>query len=176
MGAKNLDRIPLSEWRRTIESVWDMMQARWEVATKCRTCGLMMSVDLDLITWISGSRTSLWNKHPRCRRLGCAGFVDFMAKPPGRSNFEPLVAEWPRGSMERKAWRPETIGEIVLGPRRLAARCRRCNWSRVLDPGDLISRYGADAPIDQIAESEKGRCTHRPCEAGLRLVRARRKG
>lgn len=97
MGAKNLDRIPISMWRTHVETVWDMQQRGWQVISKCRKCGLMMLVDLDLVIWKMGAKFSLWNRHPRCKRLGCDGHVEFQVKLPGKGYYEVLMAPWPEG-------------------------------------------------------------------------------
>ena len=49
MGHKNPDRVPLSYRRVRCETVADMQAQGWDVVSKCRTCGLTMQVDLDLI-------------------------------------------------------------------------------------------------------------------------------
>ncbi len=98
MGHRNPDRVPLAMRRARCESVADMIRERWEVISKCQACGLVMQVDLALIARVRGGETSPWNRRQRCRRLGCNGHVEFMAKAPGMTIHEPLAAEWPDGS------------------------------------------------------------------------------
>jgi hypothetical protein len=93
MGSRNPDRISIQARRRQGETVADMMAAGWDVISECRTCGLMMQTDLDLIAWRSGAKTSLWNRKARCRRLHCNGFVVFKAKAPGMAWHEELSAD-----------------------------------------------------------------------------------
>lgn len=93
MGHKNADPVPLSYPRVRCETVADMQAQGWDVISKCRKCELTMHVDLDLIAWRTGSKTSLWNRTARCRRLYCTGVVDFMAKAPGMAWHEVLRAD-----------------------------------------------------------------------------------
>jgi hypothetical protein len=93
MGHKNPDRVPLAYRRARCETVADMQAQGWDVLSKCRRCELTMQVDLDLIAWRRGAKTSLWNRTARCRRLHCTGVVDFMAKAPGMGWHEFLRAD-----------------------------------------------------------------------------------
>jgi hypothetical protein len=93
LGAKNLDRIPASEWRRRFDTVDDFARGKIEVISSCQKCALQMAVNLGLVARISGPRTSLWNRKERCRRIGCAGFVEFQAKFPGKNYYETLSAD-----------------------------------------------------------------------------------
>jgi hypothetical protein len=95
MGSRNLDRIPISMRRARCETVADMIRDGWDVISKCQACELLMQVDLGVISRVKGGKTSLWNRRQRCRRMGCRGFVDFMAKAPGMNRHESLRAEWP---------------------------------------------------------------------------------
>ena len=97
MGAKNRDRIPVVEWRRRAETLYEMQQAGWEVISRCSTCGLMMPVDLDVLIWRLGASASLWNRRPRCRRIGCSGRVEFQARFWPGGYYQPLSAPWPPG-------------------------------------------------------------------------------
>jgi hypothetical protein len=92
MRSRNLDRISVRQWRTLahIETVGDMIRAKWDVVSKCPACGLEMQAQLEVIARISGPDTSLWNRRPPCRRRLCQGRVDFWAKPPGRTAHEPL--------------------------------------------------------------------------------------
>lgn len=90
MGKRNADRIPLIERKHLGETVADMHRERWDVLSRCRTCGLMMSVDLTLIIRVSGPKTTLWNRVSHCRRIGCNGQVEFQAKAPGMAFFQEL--------------------------------------------------------------------------------------
>jgi hypothetical protein len=93
VGARNPDRVPIALRRSRCETVADMQAQGWEVISECRTCGLAMRVDLDLIAWRTGAKTSLWNRKARCRRLLCSGWVVFKAKAPGMSWHEELAAD-----------------------------------------------------------------------------------
>jgi hypothetical protein len=52
-----------------------------------------MVVDLALVARVSGSGTSLWNRKPRCRKLGCGGRASLKAKLPGKGYYEALRAQ-----------------------------------------------------------------------------------
>jgi hypothetical protein len=107
MGQKNPDRVPLAYRRARCETVADMFAQGWDVVSKCGTCGLVMQVDLDLIAWRSGAKTSLWNRKARCRRLHCVGVVEFMARAPGMDGHQYLRAD-------DRAPAPETWGERMI--------------------------------------------------------------
>ena len=89
MGAPNLDRVPIQVRRRKCETVSQMIEQGWDVVSACRKCGLKILVDLPLVLQVSGD-ISLWNRTWHCKRLGCIGFVDFLAKAPGMAWFERL--------------------------------------------------------------------------------------
>ncbi len=93
MGHRNPDRVSIAERRARCETVADMQAQGWDVVSKCRTCGLTMQVDLDVIAWRKGAKFSLWNRTARCRRLFCNGVVDFMAKARGMNWHEELRAD-----------------------------------------------------------------------------------
>jgi len=99
MGSRNPDRVPLSMRRARCETVADMRAERWDVLSKCRDCGLLMRVDLDLIIKVSGPRVSLWNRKARCRRIGCCGWVDFQARAPGMNGHDYLRADDQEGAL-----------------------------------------------------------------------------
>lgn len=90
--------MPLRVRRARCETVFDMLTQHWDVISKCRTCGLIMRVDLWAILRLRGPKTSLWNRKARCRRLGCPGVVEFQARAPGMGWHETLEAPWPEGS------------------------------------------------------------------------------
>jgi len=68
MPPRNPDRVPISYRRSRCETVGDMLREGWEVISKCRTCGLMMPLDLALVAKVKGAKTSLWNRTQRCKR------------------------------------------------------------------------------------------------------------
>jgi hypothetical protein len=95
VGARNIDRIPIADLRSGHETVAEMLAAEWEVISKCDTCHLAMAVDLDLVIWRTGPKTSLWNRSAPCRRLGCKGRVSFQARVPGGGGHQALCAPDP---------------------------------------------------------------------------------
>ncbi len=82
MGRRNFDRWPPEAWRRQADTVARMRAGGWAVFAYCATCKLTIAVDLGLIERLRGPDFSLWNRRAPCRRLGCAGRVEFQAKPP----------------------------------------------------------------------------------------------
>lgn len=68
-----------------------MLVQGWDVITKCPACGLIMQADLAMIARINGPATSLWNRRPHCRRMGCTGRLEFLAKAPGMGWHETLT-------------------------------------------------------------------------------------
>lgn len=111
MGKRNPDRISIRERYLAGRDVGDMARQRWDVISVCRLCGLTMQVDLKLIAYVSGPRTSLWNKHPRCRRLHCTGRVEFRARAPGMAWHEQLAID-PRAPAE-PSWGQMRIAEVA---------------------------------------------------------------
>ncbi len=93
MGRRNADRIAISNFRRAVATVADMLRERWEVISKCNSCGLMMPVNLDVIAWRSGAKTVLWNRKARCKRIGCQGWVEFQARFPGVGFYQTLTSD-----------------------------------------------------------------------------------
>lgn len=71
-----------------------MRAGRWEVISYCRSCYLMMRVDLALVERISGPDAVLWNRQSKCRRIGCAGTVEFQGRPPEVYSHIRLFAQW----------------------------------------------------------------------------------
>ena len=62
----------------------------WDVITVCTSCGLKMQANLGRIEREKGSDFSLWDRTAPCRRLGCAGFVEFQALPRNATMRFPL--------------------------------------------------------------------------------------
>lgn len=105
MGARNPDRIPLAARRSGCESVGQMLGARWEVTSRCRTCALELRVDLRAIAAVRGPGFSLWNRTSRCKKVGCRGVVAFHAKAPGMAFFERLAtSDTPRDPDAVPGW------------------------------------------------------------------------
>lgn len=91
----NPDRWPPEQWRACAPSVAKMRAGGWDVRSYCRTCHLMMQVDLALVERVSGPGVVLWNRQGKCRRIGCAGIVEFQGKPPDLHSHIRLFASWP---------------------------------------------------------------------------------
>jgi hypothetical protein len=47
--------------------------------------------------WLMGARASIWNRRPRCRRIGCNGCVEFQARFSLCGYYQALSAPWPPG-------------------------------------------------------------------------------
>jgi hypothetical protein len=90
MSHRNPDRVSIIERRSKCETVGQMIVQRWDVITKCLACGLVMQTDLAFIARSVSRDLSIWNRRPRCRRLGCTGRVQFQAKAPGMGWHEAL--------------------------------------------------------------------------------------
>lgn len=118
MGQRNPDRVPIAQRQHQGCDVAAMAKAGWDVLSECRRCGLIMQVDLQLIARVSGPRTSLWNRHARCRRLLCPGVVEFKAKAPGMGWHERLVYD-EREILRAPGWAEKRLAELEA--RRLAA-------------------------------------------------------
>ncbi|MES2034903.1 MAG: hypothetical protein V4466_12070 [Pseudomonadota bacterium] len=113
MGQRNPDRVSIRERYELGRDVAAMARARWDVISVCRACGLMMQVDLKLIAYVNGPRTSLWNRRARCRRIGCNGAVEFQARAPGMAWHEQLAID------------PRLPAEPGWAERRLAQAAKR---------------------------------------------------
>ncbi len=94
MGRKHPDRWPAEVWRGTAETVGSMKVQGWSVRSYCRACHLMMEVDLDALVKLRGPGLVLWNRQAKCRRIGCAGVVEFQGRPPDLGHHMRLFAQW----------------------------------------------------------------------------------
>ncbi len=178
MGAKNLDRIPMAEWRRKAETVADMQAQGWDVITKCQACGLAMTVNLDLVGWVAGPRTVLWNRKARCRRIGCSGFVEFQGRPPRRQTYEPLRApapsDVPVGGAGTPSPDPNTprLSMLVETGSDLHVRCTRCDKDYVLTADRAVKAFGRQTTFADMRKALRAECrAGGACEitAGTRL-------
>jgi hypothetical protein len=93
MGHRNPDRVPMVIRRQRCPTVVAMARDHWDVISVCDTCRLIMRVDLAVIIKIRGPGVVLWNRKARCKRIGCAGWVEFHAKAPGMNAHEPLIVD-----------------------------------------------------------------------------------
>ena len=174
MGAKNLDRIPMAEWRRKAETVADMQAQGWDVITRCQACGLAMTVNLDLVGWVSGPGTVLWNRKARCRRIGCSGFVEFQGRPPRRQTYEPLRAPEPSGGVAGGAVAPEPplLSMLVETGQDLHVLCIRCDKDYVLTADRAVKAFGRQTTFADMRKTLRAECrAGGDCEvtAGTRL-------
>lgn len=122
MGHRNPDRVPITYRRAQAQTVAQMIQQRWDVISRCRSCGLVMRVDLKVIAKVRGPRTSLWNRVARCKRIGCNGQVEFQAKAPGMTGHEVL---WTYDEPDVPGWAEKRLQEAE----RLRAEAERLNNS-----------------------------------------------
>src|ERR1700735_1829100 len=104
MGHRNPDRISMTERRPGCETVEAMIQKRWIVKARCRTCGLEAAVDLWLVARVRGPQTSLLGCDVKRRRDLCQGRMVSEAKAPGMTHFDTLAGHpvkrepaWKRG-------------------------------------------------------------------------------
>ncbi len=145
MGAKNLDRIPAAAWRQRIETVADFQRDHIEVITDCPKCGLQMVVDLALVARVSGPTTSLWNRKPRCRKLGCGGRATLKAKLPGKGYYEALEAPWPSG--RPPAPTSPSLGALAAKEARVHISCRNPSCDHM-----KANHYGLTLPAAKAAQ------------------------
>ena len=93
MGSRNLDRIPMSDWRAKCETVGQMRRAGWRfVRARCETCRAEFQVDLDRVIRERGPKVSLWNRRQACPKASCGGQVHFMVRIPGLPAYQPMLA------------------------------------------------------------------------------------
>ena len=145
MGAKNLDRIPAAAWRQRIETVADFIRDHIEVITDCPRCGLQMVVNLPMVARVSGPETSLWNRKPRCRKLGCGGRATLKAKLPGKGYYEALEAPWP--SDKPAAPSSPTLGALAVKEARVHISCRNPSCDHM-----KARHYGLTLPAVEAAQ------------------------
>lgn len=111
MGTKHPDNVAPVIWRGGCEYADQMLERHWTVISQCLVCRTKLATNLRHIVAIKGREFSLWNQRPPCRVVGCQGRVQFLGKPPQRSSFMVLEAEWPPG-------RPARGDTGYEGPRR----------------------------------------------------------
>jgi hypothetical protein len=91
MGIRNSDRVSLALRRARCETVKQMLEQRWQVSSRCRSCRMQLRVDLRTIAAVRGPGFGLWNRNSRCKGLQCRGVVEFHAKAPGMAFYERLA-------------------------------------------------------------------------------------
>jgi hypothetical protein len=102
VGNRNLDRIPMSDWRAKCETVGQMWRAGWRhVQARCETCRAEFAVDLERVIREKGPNTSLWNRKQGCPKDGCPGPVHFMVRIPGLHFYQPMTAPDPSSATKR---------------------------------------------------------------------------
>jgi len=80
----------ITRFRATIETVADMQAACWEVISRCDSCTLSVSVDLDQLSWSKGAATVLWDRREPCPCPGCHGERRFLGRSPGGGGYQAL--------------------------------------------------------------------------------------
>jgi hypothetical protein len=96
MGHRNLDRIPMTEWRAKCETVGQMLRAGWRfVRARCETCRAEYQVDLEKVMRERGPAVSLWNRRQACPKQSCPGQVHFMVRIPGLHPYQQMAAPDP---------------------------------------------------------------------------------
>lgn len=91
MGSRNPNRHPFHERVSGKETVATMLADGWQIVTRCATCGLRLRTPLRPILRLAGRNCTLWDRHPRCRTVGCLGRVTFFATIPRCPGEYPLV-------------------------------------------------------------------------------------
>jgi hypothetical protein len=102
MSYVKLERRPIGFWRVHSNSIGQMIDQGWVVWSVCNSCLLVLPADLEWLAWKLGEGETLWNRHPSCRRFGCASAITFHGTPPETNQCMELKADWP------KEWQRET--------------------------------------------------------------------
>jgi hypothetical protein len=93
MASRNLDRIPICEWRPKVQTVEHMINEGWLVKARCGTCRLELDVDLFRVATLRSPYLVLWDRDTGCRGHGCKGRMTFLAKVPRTHVFQPLEGQ-----------------------------------------------------------------------------------
>ena len=92
MGARNTDRVHISEYRSKANTISDMWKYNWRLRSVCEACGVQRQENLDAMIRLRGPGLVLWDKTGVCQRvldLGvCQGRLFFKATPPGSSGYD----------------------------------------------------------------------------------------
>ncbi|CAN7606682.1 hypothetical protein LJR164_004494 [Phenylobacterium sp. LjRoot164] len=111
MGARNTDRVHVSEYRSKANTISDMWKYNWRIRSVCETCGVQRQENLDAMIRLRGPGLVLWDKTGVCQRVldmgVCQGRLFFKAKPPGSSGYDFLGAP-PR--LRRPSYGPQSRG------------------------------------------------------------------
>ena len=103
MGSRNLDRIPMADWRAKAETIAEMWREGWRhVWARCETCRAEFHVDLERVLREKGPTTSLWNRKQGCPKDGCPGPVHFMVRLPGLHFYQEMAAPDPSAATQRR--------------------------------------------------------------------------
>lgn len=110
MGARNTDRVHISEYRSKANTISDMWKYNWRLRSVCEACGVQRQENLDAMIRLRGPGLVLWDKTGSCQRVltmgTCQGRLLFKAKPPGASGYD-FLGNSPR----RPASGPQSRGE-----------------------------------------------------------------
>lgn len=107
MGGLNADRVTSPPNQAQALTLGWMADLGWQMRARCRTCELLLEVDVPGLVRMHGRDAIWWGRHPRCRRVGCNGRVTFSAAAPPNPNWVDLVPK-PR---------PEQVEQFrALGP------------------------------------------------------------
>jgi hypothetical protein len=144
-----------------IETVADFARDHVEVITDCPKCGLQMVVGLAMVARVSGPETSLWNRKPRCRKLGCGGRATLKAKLPGKGYYEALEAPWPADKPAAPS--SPTLGSLAAKDARVHISCRNpsCDhmaarhYGLTLPAAEAAHRCGAQTTLVQLRPKVK---------------------
>lgn len=118
MSYVKLENRPASWWRCRAATIGQMIDNGWTVWSVCNNCFLVMPADLEWFAYKLGDGETLWNRHPNCRRLGCAGVITFHGTPPETNNCMVLKADWPKEWSDEKppAIPPRLLPEVRPAP------------------------------------------------------------
>lgn len=113
MGARNTDRVHISEYRSKAETVADMWKHGWRIRSVCESCGVERRENLDAMIRLRGPGLVLWNKTGVCQRIlpscgPCEGRLFFKGCPRHGAGFQ-FLGDPPRP--RRPASGPQSRGQ-----------------------------------------------------------------
>jgi hypothetical protein len=113
VGARNPDRVHISEWRSKAETISDMWKHRWSVRSVCEGCGVERQENLDAMIRLRGPGLVLWDKTGVCQRIlphggACKGRLFFKGSPPSGAGYD-FLGSRPRA--KRPGYGPQSRGQ-----------------------------------------------------------------
>lgn len=113
MGARNTDRVHISEYRSKADTIADMWKLNWRLRSVCESCGAQRQENLDAMIRLRGPALVLWHKTGVCQQIighggVCEGRLFYKAMPPGASGYG-FLGDGPRPG--RPSYGPQSRGK-----------------------------------------------------------------